>query len=55
VKDVYRAHKAVFQFGHLRQGDPDLLAADLANISDAIGTEASGILGYAMLHFLNLC
>ena len=54
VKNVYRADKAVIQFGHLRQENQDLVAVDLSNISDAIGTEASGILGFAMLHFLDI-
>ena len=54
VKDVYRADKAVIQFGHLRQENQDLLAVDLTNLSDSIGTEASGILGFAMLHFLDI-
>jgi predicted aspartyl protease len=54
VKNVYRADKAVIQFGHLRQENQDLVAVDLTNISDAIGTEASGILGFAMLHFLDI-
>ena len=54
VKDVYRADKAVIQFGHLRQENQDLVAVDLTNVSDAIGTEASGILGFAVLHFLDI-
>jgi TonB family protein len=54
VKNVYRADKAVIQFGHLRQENQDLIAVDLTNVSDSIGTEASGILGFAMLHFLDI-
>ena len=54
VKDVYRADKAVIQFGHLRQENQDLVAVDLTNVSEGIGTEASGILGFAMLHFLDI-
>ncbi len=54
VKDVYRADKAVIQFGHLRQENQDLVAVDLTNISNGIGTEASGILGFAMLGLLDI-
>jgi tetratricopeptide (TPR) repeat protein len=54
VKDVYRADKAVIQFGHMRQENQDLLSVDITKISDGIGTEASGILGFAMLHLLDI-
>ena len=54
VKDVYRADKAVIQFGHLRQENQDLVAVDLTNVSEGIGTEASGILGFAMLRLLDI-
>jgi TonB family protein len=54
VKDVYSADKAVIQFGHLRQENQNLLALDLTNISNGIGTETSGILGFAMLGLLDI-
>jgi predicted aspartyl protease len=54
VKNVYRADKAVIQFGHLRQENQDLLAFDLKPISDKISTEVSGILGFSMLHLLEI-
>jgi tetratricopeptide (TPR) repeat protein len=54
VMDVYSADRAVIQFGHLRQENQNLLAVDLTNISDRIGTEASGILGFAMLRLLDI-
>jgi TonB family protein len=54
VKNVYSADKAVIQFGHLRQENQDLLALDLTNISNGIGTETSGILGFAMLRLLDI-
>ena len=54
VKRVYRADKAVIQFGHLRQENQDLVAFDLTHISDSAGTEVSGILGFAMLHLLDI-
>jgi predicted aspartyl protease len=54
VKNVYSADKAVIQFGHLRQENQDLIAFDLSHISDGIGTETSGILGFAMLRLLDI-
>jgi tetratricopeptide (TPR) repeat protein len=54
VKNVYSADKAVIQFGHLRQENQNLLAFDLSHISDGIGTETSGILGFAMLSLLDI-
>jgi tetratricopeptide (TPR) repeat protein len=54
VKNVYRADKAVIQFGHLRQENQDLLAIDLTHLSDRIGTEVSGILGFEMLRLLDI-
>jgi predicted aspartyl protease len=54
VKNVYSADKAIIQFGHLRQENQDLLAFDLSNISNGIGTETSGILGFAMLSLLDV-
>jgi tetratricopeptide (TPR) repeat protein len=54
VKDVYRADKAVIQFGHLRQENQDLPAFDLKSTSDRISTEVSGILGFTLLHLLDI-
>ena len=54
VKNVYSADKAVLQFGHLRQENQNLTSFDLSHISDAIGTETSGILGFAMLRMLDV-
>ena len=54
VKDVYRADKAVILFGHLRQENQDLPAFDLKSTSDEINTEVSGILGFRMLHLLDI-
>jgi predicted aspartyl protease len=54
VKNVYSADKAVIQFGHLRQENQNLIAFDLNHISDAIGTETSGILGFEMLSLLDI-
>ena len=54
VKNVYSADKAVLQFGHLRQENLSLMAFDLTSISEAAGTEVSGILGFTLLHLLNI-
>jgi predicted aspartyl protease len=54
VKDVYRADRAVIQFGHLRQENQDLPAFDLKSTSDRISTEVSGILGFTLLHLLDI-
>jgi len=54
VKNVYSADKAVLQFGHLRQENQDLLTFNLDSISDDVGTEISGTLGFVLLHLLDL-
>jgi tetratricopeptide (TPR) repeat protein len=54
VKNVYTADKARLQFGHLRQENEDLVAFDFTSISESIGTEVSGTLGFAMLQLLNI-
>jgi len=54
VKNVYRADKAVIQFGHLRQQNQELIAFDLTNMSNHLGTEASGVLGFTTLRLLDI-
>jgi tetratricopeptide (TPR) repeat protein len=54
VDKVYSANKAVLQFGHLRQENQDMTAFDTANISEGVGTEVSGFLGFTMLRFLDI-
>jgi tetratricopeptide (TPR) repeat protein len=54
VKKVYSADKAVLQFGHLRQENQDMVAFDFTRISDNIGTEISGTLGFTLLRFLDI-
>lgn len=54
VKNVYSADKAVLQFGHLRQENQDLMAFDLTSLSQSAGTEVSGILGFTLLHLLDI-
>ena len=54
VDKVYSADKAVLQFGHLKQENQDLLTFDLTHISDRIGTEISGTLGFGVLRMLEV-
>jgi tetratricopeptide (TPR) repeat protein len=54
VEKVYVADSLSLQFAHLRGAKEDLLAFDLSNISDNVGTEVSGTLGFAMLWMLDI-
>ncbi len=54
VKNVYTADKAVLTFGNLRQPNMDIVTFDLSNISDNLGTEISGALGFDTLHLLDI-
>jgi tetratricopeptide (TPR) repeat protein len=54
VRNVYRADNAVLQFGHLRQKNQDLISFDLTHISDDVGTEISGTLGFVVLRLLDV-
>jgi tetratricopeptide (TPR) repeat protein len=54
VKDVYRADKTNLQFAHLKQKREDLITFGMDNISNSVGTELSGILGFRMLVMLDI-
>jgi predicted aspartyl protease/predicted negative regulator of RcsB-dependent stress response len=54
VKNVYRADKAVLIFGNLKQENQEMVSLDMTSISDAIGTEISGALGFATLNMLDV-
>ncbi len=54
VKKVYRADKAILQFGNLRQENQDMTAFDMSRISEGNGTEVSGFLGFVVLRFLDI-
>jgi tetratricopeptide (TPR) repeat protein len=54
VDKVYTANKAVLQFGRLRQENQDITAFDTTPISDDLGTEVSGFLGFVMLRMLEI-
>jgi len=54
VDKVYSANKAVLRFGHIRQENQDMTAFDTKSLSDGVGTEVSGFLGFVMLRFLDI-
>jgi predicted aspartyl protease len=54
VKKVYSADKAILQSGRLRQENQEMIAFDLCHISDEVGTEISGTLGFTTLRFLDM-
>ncbi len=54
VDKVYSANKAVLSFGHLRQENQDMTAFDTKAISDDVGTEVSGFLGFVTLRVLDI-
>jgi len=54
VDKVFSANKAILQFGNLRQENQDMTAFDTKPISDGVGTEVSGFLGFVLLHFLDI-
>ena len=54
VKKVYSADRAILQFGHLRQNNPNIVTLDLSTLSRDTGTEVSGFLGFAMLRLLDV-
>jgi tetratricopeptide (TPR) repeat protein len=54
VKEVYRADNVTLTFAHFRQQRQGLVSFDLTNISNSLGTEVSGTLGFAMLRLLDI-
>ena len=54
VKNVYTASKATLVFSHFKREDQDLTTFDLTHLSDSVGTEVSGVLGFAMLRMLDI-
>jgi hypothetical protein len=54
VKNVYRADRATLTFGHLKQQNQDITAFDTSSISNSVGTEVSGILGFSTLGLLDV-
>jgi tetratricopeptide (TPR) repeat protein len=54
VDKVFSANRAVLQFGHLRQENQDMTAFDTTSVSEDVGTEVSGFLGFTLLRFLDI-
>jgi hypothetical protein len=54
VDQVCRANKAVLTFDRLRQENQGITAFDTKPLSDSIGTEVSGFLGFTTLHMLEI-
>jgi hypothetical protein len=44
----------VLQFGHLRQENQDMTAIDTKQISDGVGVEISGFLGFTTLRMMDI-
>ena len=41
-------------FGHIRQWNQDLTSFDTTHVSDDLGTEVSGFLGFILLRFVDI-
>ncbi len=54
VADVYSADKATLRFSHFSQKNLDIVSFDLSKLSKNTGTEVSGILGFQLLHMLQV-
>ena len=54
VSNVYLAEKADLVFGHLAQKNQEMVTFDLSDISRRLGTEVSGVLGFDLLHMLQV-
>ncbi len=53
AKKVYIADKATLRFARLLQPTQDVTALDLKHVSDNVGTEVSGMIGFTTLRFLD--
>ena len=54
VKTVYTTGEITLTFGKFQQRRSDMVAFDLSNTSNHVGTEISGALGFAMLYMLDI-
>jgi tetratricopeptide (TPR) repeat protein len=54
VNEVFRASELTINFAQLRQTIHDVVAFDTTKISNSVGTEVSGFLGFAMLRLLEI-
>ncbi len=54
VKTVYSTGEILLTFGRFQQRRTDMVAFDLSSMSNNVGTEVSGALGFAMLYLLDI-
>ncbi|HWX43562.1 MAG TPA: aspartyl protease family protein [Blastocatellia bacterium] len=54
VKNVFTANEFTIRFANLRQKNQDTFAFDTSSISNSLGTEVSGFLGFNMLRMLRI-
>src|SRR5580693_5967597 len=54
VKTVYTTGEIMLTFGRFQQKRTDMVAFDLSGMSNNVGTEVSGALGFAMLYLLDI-
>jgi tetratricopeptide (TPR) repeat protein len=54
VKNVYTTGEITLTFGKFQQHRRDLVAFDTKGLSDSVGTEISGTLGFVMLYVLEI-
>jgi tetratricopeptide (TPR) repeat protein len=54
VASVFRAYAVTLQFANLKQQNQDTVAFDTTSMSNNVGTEVSGTLGFATLRVLDL-
>jgi predicted aspartyl protease len=54
VNKTYSADKAILQFGNIRQPTQDMVAIDLTSLSQHLGVEVSGFIGFATFRQLEM-
>ena len=54
VEKVYSTGDVTLAFGHFKQQRHDMVAFDMTHISNSVGTEICGTLGFAMLYLLEI-
>ena len=54
VKNVFRADKVTLSFGPYKHETQDVVSFDLSRISQDVGTEISGTLGFSLLRMLKI-
>ncbi len=54
VKTVYSTGEIMLRFGRFQQRRTDMVAFDMSGMSNGVGTEISGALGFAMLYMLDI-